>query len=119
NKTSVRVIWQITSTPRALKNIKISAQLPENIIYTNKIAVNKGKALNFDNKTRLITWRLDELKLNEQATASFEIEFTPTPKQVDQKIKLLENTFVTGWDSLLNEQTTTYSNNIYSPNIIK
>ncbi len=119
NKTSVRIIWQLSSEHRAVQNIKISAKLPENISYTNKIAVNKGKALNFDPTTRLISWNLDELKLNEKTQASFEIEFTPTPDQVDEKIKLLENNFVTGWDSLLNEQITNYSNNIYSPKVTK
>lgn len=119
NKTSVRIIWDLSNTPRAIQNIKISAKLPINIIYTNKISVNKGKALNFDPATRLITWNLDKLKLNEKAIASFEIEFIPNKNQVNKKIKLLENAFASGWDSLLNEQITTYANNLYTPNIIQ
>ncbi|GEM_PF-1952082 len=116
--TSARIVWELSSSPRAIKNIKIQAKLPTNINYTNKIAVNKGKTLNFDKKTRLITWNLDELKLNEKANASFEIEFIPNENQVNQKIKLLENAFATGFDFLFNEQITTYSNNIYSPVVI-
>ncbi|MDO8668796.1 MAG: hypothetical protein Q7K65_00700 [Candidatus Buchananbacteria bacterium] len=86
-----------------LKNVLVSAQLPENVSLTGKSIVTHGENMYFNNNSRQINWALDRLLLtdaNQPIGLAFEVALTPSANQAGSVAELLNGIKVTALDSI-------------------
>jgi hypothetical protein len=98
-ETSLRVFLPITNTINKVDQIEIVAKLAPEVFLAGQPVVNAGSAMEFNSETNELTWRLASVSTSASAVASFEVKFTPTENNLNQKIKLLDSVQISGLDS--------------------
>ena len=94
--TSYQMVLKITNTTSDLENISVSAKLPDNVSWYGEHSVNMGNDLNYDPKTKLVTWQLDKVIANSgelftTAEAIFKVSLTPKTSDVGKAVKLIQD----------------------------
>lgn len=79
--TTYRVTWTLTNSLHDLADLKLSARLPDNVVWTGKSSVDAGD-LKFDAAVGKIVWNLNWLPITvSKMTVSFDVAITPTADQ--------------------------------------
>ena len=99
SETSLRIFLIPENNLNRIKDILVSADLPENINWTGEFSVNNGQPLNYNKNNNQITWRIEELNTLNNTQANFEIEFIPQAN----KVILLKNLQISGTDLFTNK----------------
>lgn len=99
--TKYWILVQINSTGNMLKNIGFTADLPEDVEFTNRQSVTIGPQLK--NQNGKIVWNYVDLPANSQTGLYFEIAVTPKDNQVGQALTLINKLNLTATDSVTNK----------------
>jgi uncharacterized repeat protein (TIGR01451 family) len=79
--TTYRVEWRVTNSLHELSDLKISARLPDNVMYTGQSSVDAGE-LTFDAAESKMVWTLNWMPTNIQdLKVGFDVAITPTTDQ--------------------------------------
>lgn len=88
--TSYRVNWLIKNSLHDLADLKVSARLPDNVIWTGKSTVDAGE-VTFDAANSKIIWELNWLPTNvTQLLIGFEVALTPTADQLGKSPTVID-----------------------------
>ena len=112
--SSVRVVINAHTTLHSVKKAQIRIKLADKAKYTNNSAVNLGRALKYDPAKHMVVWNLNDLSLKQKAQASFEIEFTPSKSDLDQRIKLVKAVSIFGIDAKTAQAVSAFKGSLYS-----
>lgn len=99
-KTTYRVIWDLTNSIHEAQDIIISTQLPSNVAWVNQYNVSAGE-VEFNSGGNDLTWRLNKLPSDiEEVTLAFDIELSPLDTQVDKVANLTKKITMTAKDAI-------------------
>ena len=101
--TEYTVHWVIRNHATDVKNVKISATLPEGVGWTGLVKSNINSVPIYNEADKKINWEIENIAankgvINSPIEAIFQIEATPTPGKIGQFQPLLSNTQLTGED---------------------
>jgi len=97
------VSWNITNSLHELTDLKLTAALPENVVWENVSTLSAGE-ITFDEITKQITWTLNRLPQSvNKATVSFDIGIQYAAKDEGSEATLLEKTRVEAIDKATGE----------------
>lgn len=82
-ETKYWVFIPLTNSTSKIKNLKLTANLPNYVSYTGKSSVSNGNNPVYDNNQRKISWVLNSLPAHTQAGVYFEISWTPSAEQLN------------------------------------
>lgn len=86
-QTNYWVFWEINAA-KGVRDVKVIAQLPEKVVWTNKQTVTAGR-LQFGEVGRRVVWSNDEIDLKSPCKVGFEIGLIPEEKNVGEIMDLL------------------------------
>lgn len=87
--TIYRIYWKLYSGSQGLSDVKIKTTLPAYIVWQEDSSeVTMGSPLEFDSATKEVIWEIDNISVNSQVMASFDVAVTPTESQVNQLLIL-------------------------------
>ncbi len=103
-ETEFVVLWQIKNKWNKLENVKVKANLPENVSPTGKIFPEEAK-FSFDSDAKTAMWTIDEIEpwkgyKNEPLTMAFQVELEPKESQSGDYAELIKKVFIfaeDGW----------------------
>ncbi len=88
--TTYRVTWDLTNSLHDLTDLKISARLPSNAVWTGKSSVDAGD-LKFDAAEEKIVWTLNWMPTTiKELKVSFDVALTPTADQAGKTPTLVD-----------------------------
>jgi hypothetical protein len=98
--TTYRVTWTVSNSLHELADLKISAKLPPNAIWTGKSSVDAGE-FRFDAGEEKLFWTLNWLPTTiKKLTASVDIALTPSDDQAGKVATLVDATIMEATDKL-------------------
>ncbi len=101
--TTYRMNWNLQKTRHELKDLKMTATLPDNVTWTGTQASDAG-TLSYDSATHNVTWTLNRLpETVNHASATFDLQLTPTASDANRFAKLLGQTSFTATDAAVNQ----------------
>jgi len=104
--TTYRVIWDISKTIHELKSIKVSAVLPNNVVWPGKSDVTAGN-LDYDPNSRQVSWILNRLPSEvSSAEAEFDVQLTPSLADAGRFAQLLGDVKFESTDAAIGEKIT-------------
>ena len=112
-KTLYTIHWQLINGANDLKDVLVSAIMPDNVQYTGKKQLSSGK-LYYDTSKNMLSWEIVQLSahtgnLVPSQEAVFQVELIPTKSQVNHYALLLNNSMLSALDTFteknLNSQT--------------
>jgi hypothetical protein len=104
-KTTFTIFWEIKSTFSPLKDVKVKANLPENVNLTGKIfPETEFSKFSFDSDSREILWVPGDLNEKESKTLVFQIEILPQKNDVGTTPNLIGKVEVLGYDALVQKE---------------
>lgn len=117
NKTTKYwIAWALNSSVNAIKNVLVSATLPEFVQWTGKSSVDKGKSMKFDPITRSVTWDTDLIEPTAEncacAEGGFEVSITPSENDLNTTPQLLTNIKINAIDAWTNAPVDAKTSNI-------
>ncbi len=90
--TSYRILWTVDKSLHELSDLKVSAKLPDNVVWPGTIDVSAGE-LTYDEKTRMVTWTLNKMPTDiTEITAEFDVQLTPTEFDANRFAELVGET---------------------------
>lgn len=102
-ETKYWAMLKIQNATSEIKNLVLSAELPDYIVWTGKSSVSHGQAVSYDSITRKINWKLNTISPYTQAGIYFEISLTPTESMIGTTPIILKNINITGLDNYIQE----------------
>jgi len=87
-QTNYWVFWEIENFNKDLNNFVMTAQLPDNVIWTGNKTVLAGK-LNFGQMSKQITWEIDKIEKDGNYKIGFEIGLIPIQDDIGKILNLL------------------------------
>lgn len=98
--TTYTIIWTVEGGVSRVTDLKLKANLPENVSLTGKIfPQQESTKFSFDPEKREILWTIDVLEAKEKRSLAFQVALSPTEKDRG-KIPVLVGTLnATGKDS--------------------
>jgi len=87
-QTNYWVFWKVDGLNKNLSDLSVSAELPENVVWTNNKSLLAGK-LQFGEVSRRVVWEVDEIKKDGNYRVGFEIGVIPKEKDINQILDLL------------------------------
>ncbi len=104
--TTYRLEWHLSNTLHPLTNISMSTNLPPAVAWTGNTTTSIG-SISFDTTTRLVTWTIDKLPQDINATdATFDVAITPEKGNVGSYFKLTNATAATATDATTHDTLT-------------
>jgi len=106
-KTFYRVVWHLENGSNAVENVIVKTKLPSYVEWTDQIEKTQG-VLSYNELNREVTWQIPELSSYQGVhpspllEADFEIAIIPKLEDVDSKIILTEDIFLTAKDKFTN-----------------
>lgn len=103
-ETSYTVNWSLTNSSNNLRDIEISAAIPNYVKWLGKIYPDsKSGQISYDNETGKIIWKIPNLKAGVGFTypaeeLSFQISFLPFEGQIEKMPVLIGDAVVTAYD---------------------
>ncbi|MFC1598400.1 hypothetical protein ACFL2U_00090 [Patescibacteria group bacterium] len=115
--TSYWVIIKIENTNNSIKDLIISAQIPNGVEFTNTYNVTEGNQIVFDENSRKLSWKLQNVPsfsgiFNPAPEARIQLAIIPGANQVGSSPALLTNITATATDQKTNAFITATGNNI-------
>ncbi|MEI7741967.1 MAG: hypothetical protein WCJ29_05720 [bacterium] len=99
-ETKYMVLWNLENSVHEVKDLLVKTQLAEGVTWTGKTLSENG-ALNFDEGTRTVTWKLDSMPREiSSVSAQFEVAITPKQSQFDSFAPLTTGATMTATDAL-------------------
>ena len=104
-KTTYTIIWLVKNYYSDIKDVKVKATLPPQVILTGKIFPEEELAkFTFDSQSREIVWSVGDLErgkgvLTPGPNISFQVEFTPDETQRGKTPEIIGQAKITGEDS--------------------
>lgn len=90
--TKYWIFIKIFNTSNPLRDATFSAMLPTGgVEHTGKQSVTIGPQIQYDSKTRKLSWSYDSLPANSQTGLYFEVAVTPNASQLGQNILLVKD----------------------------
>jgi len=111
----IRVMIEVYPTSHRVSNLYFKANLPVGIRWTGNFAVETGEAMVYDETKDLISWSIGSIGDREKVSASFELELTPNEENLGQKMELLKNLSLVGFDLVTSNSVSGFSSNLYTP----
>ena len=108
--TNFRIFWQIDNTSNAIKDVQVTAILPDNVIWANKFQTFAGN-IKYNSFNRRVTWTVLSVLANSTdiARANFEISVTPKLSQLGEYLTLTQETILEATDNFTNESVSDVS----------
>lgn len=104
--TTFRIFWKVANSLHELKNLRISAALPDGVNWTNKMNVSAGE-ITYDPVGRNVIWTLNRMPDTvPSVTADFEVSVIPSVSQVGAVLPLLGQTTLDADDSVAQSHLT-------------
>ncbi|PIY62801.1 hypothetical protein COY93_02280 [Candidatus Uhrbacteria bacterium CG_4_10_14_0_8_um_filter_58_22] len=104
--TTYRAVWTVTNSLHDLTDLKLSANLPDNVSWTGSSQVGAGE-VSYDSAERNIVWRLNWLpKTVDQVEVGFDVTIVPTASQRDRIPTLVDATTLDATDKDIDEKFT-------------
>jgi len=111
-QTNYWIFWEVTGFSENLKNLEISAQLPDKVVWTNDKTVLAGD-LQFGQASQRIVWIVDEIKKNQGIyKIGFEVGLIPTEQDLNKILNLLTNIQYQAIDAFCGEKISGSLDNI-------
>ena len=89
--TKYWIFWKANNFGNDLTNFSMSAELPENVVWTGNKSVLEGN-LQYSENNKRIVWSLDKInKNNNEYKIGFEISIIPTIGDIGNVLQLLKN----------------------------
>ncbi|MBI4427408.1 MAG: hypothetical protein HY569_02925 [Candidatus Magasanikbacteria bacterium] len=104
-ETKYWALLKITNTTSKVTNLILTGKLPEYVAWTNKSSVSHGSSVNFNEKTKIISWSLNSLAPQQTVGIYFELALTPTAEQVGTAPIILQNIKLEATDDFIKEKT--------------
>ncbi len=111
-ETKYWVLLKLENTTSEIKDVKLTANLPNNIVWTSKSSVSRGADVSFNSNNRTISWTTNSLNPHETVGIYFEVATTPTANQIGTIPALVKNIQVTAEDNYINKEVIKYANNV-------
>ncbi len=99
--TTYKVFWSFTATIHDFENLEVSATLPPDITWSDRITSSHG-TLSYDEATHVVRWVIDFLEAGQGGEAEFSLTATPGSEDVDTFIKLLSASAFVAEDAATN-----------------
>lgn len=97
-KTTYRVYWQIDNSLHELANLRLSARLPDNVIWTGYSSVDAGD-LKFDAATSKMAWSLNWMPTGVKSlVVAFDVGLVPGDEQRGRPAGLLDASLLEATD---------------------
>ncbi len=108
--TKYWILLQPGSTTSIVKDVKITALLPDNVKWAGEVMASLGQGIKYNQQNREVSWQIDELKPQTDGDykvlgGGFEVELIPTSRQVGQPAVLLKNIKISGRDKFTGQST--------------
>jgi len=88
-KTTYRVFWKLVNSMHELNDLKVTASLPDGVVFANSSSDAGNIAL--DSSLKKIVWSLNMLPNSANViTAQFDLSVTPTDSNIGKVMSLLE-----------------------------
>ena len=88
--TNYKIYWNLSNALQGVTGVKVSATLPEGVIWENKTDISAGE-LTYNQSTDEVTWQINKIPAGvSDLTAEFEIHITPTEEQLGKILDLTE-----------------------------
>ncbi|RJR31324.1 DUF11 domain-containing protein [Candidatus Parcubacteria bacterium] len=100
-KTTFRIYWAIANSLNEVKNVEVTATLPEGVEFTEKFIVNAGKLMYNDN-SKTMTWTVSKISSNmgyDDVNLWFDVEIAPTVSNKGRIMVLLTETELVAYDT--------------------
>ncbi len=98
--TTYRVSWQLTNALHDLSDLKLSARLPENVVWNGRSNVDAGD-LKFDAAHEKIIWTLNWLPTSiKDLRIDFDVAITPTGDQAGKVPTLIDASILEAMDKV-------------------
>lgn len=102
--TTYTVIWQAKNYYNDMKNVKVKAILPNNVVLTGMISPeSEASKFTFDSHSREIVWSLSDMGpgtgiLNNPPNIAFQVSLIPTYNQSGQSAEIISDAKISGED---------------------
>lgn len=96
--TTYRVYWKIDKAVHELENISVSATIPPDVTWDDRILTSTGN-VQFDAATQTVRWDIATLPMNESASAEFTVKLIPGEEDVATFVKLLSGSVLSATDA--------------------
>jgi hypothetical protein len=103
--TTYTIMWQVKNFYNDVKNVKVKANLPQNVELTGKIfPETEVSKFAFDSQSREIVWEIGDLKISQGIAGtpapniSFQIKLTPSINQRGQTPEIISQVKIAGQD---------------------
>lgn len=103
-KTKYWAVLQIANTTSKTTDLVLTAQLPDYVSWTNKSSVSHGSDVNFNEKTKTVSWSLNSLAPQQNVGIYFELALMPTLAQVGSEPIILKNIKLNATDDFIKEK---------------
>jgi len=103
-ETKYWVFGKIINDIHDVDNVKFSAKLPFNVVWTDKSNVPVGDAISYDATSKTVSWQISKIpSSNGNFGLAFELAIIPTAPQRATFPTLLSNITISGTDSVTGE----------------
>jgi len=115
--TAYWAIIRLTNAHHPIKDLKITAHVPQGIEFTDIYNVTDGNQIIFDQNSRTLTWSINNISsfagmFNPAPEARIQLAITPTASQAGTSPALLTNITATATDEITGAFLTATSKNI-------
>lgn len=115
-ETAFRVLLRVTNLNNPLTNVRVSAELPGQIDWTNLYSVSAGTTISFNEATRVLTWTVPRLDPSSTGYgAQFEVILYPNHLQIGQKPHLVNDLEIVATDAFTGETVTQIEGAVITP----
>lgn len=90
-KTTFQIVWTIATGNDELKDVSLTASLPEYVVWEGQDEeISGGGKINYSSSDKKISWQISKLNPNQQTSVAFMVSVTPLESQINQ-IMVLTN----------------------------
>ncbi|MFC1622481.1 hypothetical protein ACFL1Y_00605 [Patescibacteria group bacterium] len=113
--STLRVFVSLKPDVHSASNIVLKIQLPTGVVWTDNFVVDTGNALTYDSANNLIYWQIDQLVINQSASANFALQINPKANDLAKKLKLVDWISVSATDMLTKNIINQTLGSLFSP----
>ena len=106
-ETTYTIHWKAFNISNDASGVTVSAVLPTNSQMTGEIFPKDAK-IEYNPRTNSIVWTIGDMEsgegiLSDPPEVAFQVKIKPSPNQINQEVKLLGETTISGQDLFTNE----------------
>ena len=111
-ETKYWAILEIRNTTSRIRNLRLSAKLPQGVTWTGRTSVSQGHPVSYNDDTRTVSWQLLELLPNNSVGINAELSITPDTLDVGKILPLLTNIAVSADDTYIEKSVSGFGRNL-------